>query len=221
LSDRIPKPGEIYKHFKNKLYQVITVAIHSETGEEMVVYQALYGDFSTYVRPLTMFISEVDKAKYPDSKQKYRFELVNMKEEKDKQNDFTKPQESMNLKDNLEQPFNQFSEYQHNTKITGIEEHQINKEIDKLMRKTEDKFVSQNEEVGEVSSILLDFLDAKSYEEKLIILTSNKKHMDDKLINDMAASIDCTVEEGTLEERFNGLLFCLQTFARFENSRLR
>lgn len=197
MSDRIPKPGEIYKHFKNKLYQVITVAIHSETGEEMVVYQALYGDFSTYVRPLAMFISEVDKIKYPDSKQKYRFEFVNMKEEKNKQNDITEPQESI------------------------IDEHQINKEIDKLMRKTEDKFVSQNEDKGEVSSVLLDFLDAKSYEEKLIILTSNKKHMNDKLLNDMAASVDCTVEEGNFEDRFNGLLFCLQTFARFENSRLR
>lgn len=76
MSKRELKIHGVYKHFKGNYYVVEDVATHTETDEKMVIYRALYGDHKLWCRPYDMFLEEVDHAKYPEIKQKYRFEEV-------------------------------------------------------------------------------------------------------------------------------------------------
>ncbi len=77
------KVNGVYRHFKGEYCIVLDVAEHSETGEKLVIYRALCGENKLYARPYEMFLSKVDKEKYPDVKQEYRFELQEINSVKD------------------------------------------------------------------------------------------------------------------------------------------
>ena len=78
--NQIPQAGEIYQHFKGKLYRIVALATHTETGEQLVIYQALYGEFQVFASPLSMFLEKVDAKKYPDAAGKDRFMRIPMAE---------------------------------------------------------------------------------------------------------------------------------------------
>lgn len=191
-AERVIYPGEIYRHFKGNLYQIVTVAIHSESGEKLVIYQKLYGDYAVHARPYDMFLSEVDRQKYPDIKQRYRFELID-NEIKSNQNVDAGIKESINLTDNI------------------------------IMKDTlnTDNIESVDSEEEGADKRLIEFLDADTFEEKRRVLINIKDGITDRLIDDMAAAIDVTVDEGDIDTRFMSLLNCINTRAKYEVNRLR
>lgn len=189
--ERIPVSGEIYRHFKNKLYQIVTVAEHSETGELLVIYQALYGNFGVYARPLSMFTSEVDVEKYPQAKQRYRFEKV----------------ERTAQMEETEQSADAAWEQK---------EHQFDTED--VTDTTEDV---QSEENGAVDPKLMAFLDTDDFEEKYNILVEMRENLTDHMVNNLAVVLDVVIPEGNLDERYEALKSCIRTKQRYENSRFR
>ena len=68
--------GKRYRHFKGSIYIVTDIAVHSESAECMVIYKSFENQSLVWARPLTMFLSKVDKEKYPDVEQEYRFEEI-------------------------------------------------------------------------------------------------------------------------------------------------
>ncbi len=186
-----PRPQEMYRHFKGKQYQIRCLAKHSETGEMMVVYQQMYEPFETYVRPLSMFMEEVDREKYPDAGQKYRFALLGGEEDEAE-------------------------------KFETVTEQRKENDFDAVtvLPAADDSPAEPGEQLN-IDPLVLEFLDAGSYEERLTILDSLHSRITDDMINMMAVSVDLEIKEGDIEDRYAELRNCLLTFKKYECSRLR
>ena len=208
--DRTVCVGQIYRHFKDKLYQIVAVAKHSETGERLVIYQQLYGKFEVYARPYEMFMSEVDREKYPNVSQRYRFELVDAET-------LAEPQQNPFGSDIKREgaPANQTGEPESASADKGRERENI------PANKGGEAETVLKEEQGQVNPFLMKFLDADTYEEKRNILVRMKGDMTDRLIDDIAASMDVTVEKGDINERYISLLNCVDMMAKYEVNRFR
>lgn len=212
----IPKPHEIYKHFKGNLYQVVTIAEHSETGEQLVIYQALYGDFKTYARPLVMFTGEVDRQRYPEVTQRFRFELQGT--DADRQIRETEAA-------GVEHPVSTqttVTASQPAAQATPIVAQNIAAQATATAVQTTIAPVSPAEdEEPALDPLVLEFLDADSYEEKLNILAGLHHRITNEMITTMAISCDIEVNDGEPEERYEELKNCLLTMEKFECNRLR
>ena len=192
--EQIPRAHEIYRHFKGNIYQIVTIAEHSETGEKLVIYQALYGDFKTYARPLAMFTEKLDKEKYPDADQEYRFESV------DREKNEGGSQVPVKTDDHTDE---------HN------ETARIKEDIPRTLKE------EASQEELDIDPMVLEFLDADTYETRLNILAGLHHRITDDMINVMAMATDIEVKPGEVEERYVELRNCLLKLEKFECNRLR
>lgn len=165
----IPREQELYRHFKGNLYQVKALAEHTETGEQLVIYQAMDGDCKIYARPLDMFVEAVDREKYPEADQEFRFQLQGP--EAGRQSGATQQ--------NPPEP----------------------------------------EEPG-IDPLVLEFLDARTYEQRLNVLAALHHRITNEMITTMSLCCDIEVEGDDVEQRYEELKQCLIMKDRFEIKRL-
>ena len=197
--NQIPQAGEIYQHFKGKLYRIVALATHTETGEQLVIYQALYGEFQVFARPLSMFLEKVDAKKYPDAAGKDRFMRIPMAEAA------AVPQPVPAPSENPVEP----------RPAAMPSENPVES------RPAAASSESPVEPQPDPGPGLLAFLDADSYEEKLEVFASLEGKVDLHMLNAIAASLDLELSEGSLEEQYDTLKSCLMTLERYECNRLR
>ncbi len=195
--NQIPQAGEIYQHFKGKLYRIVTLATHTETGEQLVIYQALYGEFQVFARPLSMFLEKVDAKKYPDAAGKDRFMRIPMAEAAAVPQPVPAPSEN------------------------PVEPRPAAMPSENPVEPRPAAASSESPVEPQPDPGLLAFLDAESYEEKLEVFAALEGKADLHMLNAIAASLDLELSEGSLEEQYDTLKSCLMTLERYECNRLR
>ena len=202
----IPRPHEIYKHFKGGLYQITAIAEHTETGEQLVVYQALYGDFKTYARPLAMFTEKVDKEKYPGAGQEYRFELL-------QQGIQPRADENAGTQEHSGPLRNEWSRM----------DEKVQEQTQSDLPRTDEHIQAQEPPIEEcpLDPFVIEFLDADSYEQRLNILAGLHHRITEEMLTTMAIACDVELGDGDTEERYEALKSCLLTLEKYECNRLR
>ena len=229
---RRPLPQEIYRHFKGRLYQVLTIARHSETGEELVIYQALYGEYEVYARPLEEFTSEVDRDRYPDAGQKLRFEriggytedghrfLMGSADVLDRMAAGTDT--VVHREPQTEAPAGADSAVAGAERApSGIEraassQHGTAGRLDVMSRTIEE----EAESLG-MDPLVVAFLDADSVAERIRILDKLRMSVTDDMLDIMSMAVDTESPGRDVYERFSALRDSLAMRERFESTRLR
>lgn len=199
--DRIPKPGEFYRHFKNKMYQIVAVASHSETGEKLVIYQALYGDYGIYARPLDNFLSPVDREKYPQAEQEFRFE----KTEPGCGNE-AEPEQSTREKTLVQS--------RRNCGLAG-------RGVVSAERDGGWGFSPIEPVPDQPNPLLIEFLDAESTEEQLAVLRRMEGCVGKRELDSVCVYLDISTRYGSLEEQIEGIRRYLKLQMHYDASRLR
>lgn len=213
----IPKPHEIYKHFKGNLYQVTAIAEHTETGEQLVIYQDLYDQSRIYARPLPMFISRVDRDKYPGAEQEFRFQLQGPDAERQR----AESRESAGEKRMGQQGYSAAAVEPQKSGGFGQWKDAACEAADKGGLGHMEEQPAQPEEEPDIDPFVLEFLDSDSYEQKLNILAGLHHRITDEMITTMAIACDIEINDGDIEERYEALKTCLLTLERYECNRLR
>ncbi len=215
--NQMPRPGERYRHFKDKLYQIVAVATHSETGEKMVIYQALYGEFGVWARPLSMFLEPVDREKYPEAAQKLRFERVDAAAAGDEEQEEARTE----------------GKEREEARAEGKEREEAraaDKECEEAPARGDNGIPAgeqacghddQGSDESSLHPLLFRFLDAGSPGERVNLLRLMKGRVGQAEVDSLCTCLDARRPDGSIEEQIDDLIGRLQMQQKYQTSRLR
>jgi hypothetical protein len=203
-----PIPGSFYRHFKGQIYQIRGLAKNAETGEEMVVYQGMYPPFSVWVRPLDMFLEELDRTHCPQAAQKFRFQEVKFQEKDDApsvtRHTASTPAKTVQKQKEMTEEIS--DDYLRQVLLDGQAEKKLSG------RMTEEEIAQRG---------FLAMLDAESFRDKRRIFMGLQPYLTPLHLSNIAVALDIVLEEGNSQQHYDTILHCLETFEKYEGGRLR
>lgn len=204
----IPKEKQIYKHFKGSLYEIVTIAVHTETSDKLVVYRSLEKPERVFARPLDMFLSEVDHIRYPLVKAKYRFTLL-VEETVEEAEETT--DEGFNTEEAEE---------------TTKEEIETENSYESDGDMPDNDLTDDNAIYKEDGELVLDpiverVLDEKEFTDKIAYFERLRGKCTDEMLTTIAISLDIQLENGTTEEKYAQIFKTLRMHEKYESARLR
>jgi hypothetical protein len=216
-----PVPGALYRHFKGNIYQIRELAKHSETGEEMVVYQAMYPPFQIWVRSLEMFLEEIDSQRYPEAGQKFRFEEVRYKAAQPQRETTTGTAQKRAAGEPAQREMTGGTTQRETTDEAAeeITEEYLRQVL--LDGQAEKKLSGKmtGEEIARQG--FLAMLDVESFRDKRKIFMGLQPYLTSLYLSNIAVALDIVLEEGTDRQHYETILHCLETFEKYEGGRLR
>ena len=192
-----PVAGQIYKHFKGNLYKVLAVAVHTESEEKLVVYQSVENPDRVFARPLEMFMSDIDRFRYPLIRAKYRFTLV------------SEPEEETKEEETKEETLNE------DTKEEDVKDEETEEQSD------DDSAVYKDNGELVIDPYVEGVLDEKEFSKKIEFFEMLRGKCTEDMLTTIAISLDIQLQEGSIEDKYSQILRTLKMHEKYETSRLR
>ena len=197
-----PVAGQIYKHFKGNLYKVLAVAVHTESEEKLVVYQSVDNPDRVFARPLEMFMSDIDRFRYPLIRAKYRFTLVS-EPEVENNGEETKEEETKEETPNED------------TKEEDVKDEETEEQSD------DDSAVYKDNGELVIDPYVERVLDEKEFSKKIEFFEMLRGKCTEDMLTTIAISLDIQLQEGSIEDKYSQILRTLKMHEKYETSRLR
>lgn len=195
---KTPEPGEFYRHFKGGFYQILSIATHSESKEKLVIYQALYDDFSVYARPLAMFMESIKRSEDSEEEVKWRFEKTD--------------------RESLRSAFREEMKTEEKQEGSLQEVYKENEKEDLQKGNIQKEEILPSEEIGDY---FFDFLESKTYAKKKESINRYKNQYTQKDLNAVYTLLEIAPFEGSIQKQIQGVIKYLDTQSHFEAGRLR